>query len=102
MGSKYRFTCPECGYKALVSGGRDVGMSAVVRTMTCSDCIKLVDVLIGRCGQDGPSGDPDFDKDLGLCPSCNGQNVKPWSSKHQCPRCGSKMDKGRGPTLMWD
>jgi hypothetical protein len=53
----------------MVSGGRDVGMVAVVRTMTCNDCKEVVDVLIGRYGESGPIGDPDYDADLNIFPA---------------------------------
>ncbi len=69
MGTAYNFTCTKCGYSAKASGGRAVGMVAVVRTMTCNDCKEVVDVLIGRYGENGPTGDPDYDADLNICPA---------------------------------
>jgi hypothetical protein len=48
MGTSYQYTCESCGYEAQVSGGRDIGMMAVVRTMFCRSCRELVDVLIGQ------------------------------------------------------
>jgi predicted RNA-binding Zn-ribbon protein involved in translation (DUF1610 family) len=102
MGSKFNFACPSCGYSTMVSGQRDVGMVAVVQTMVCEDCQELVDVLIGCYGQDGPMGDPDFDKDLDLCPECEGQKVTPWASQHSCPKCGVGMIREDSPVLMWD
>jgi hypothetical protein len=42
-------------------------MVAVVQTMVCDSCSELVDVLIGRSGEEGPTGDPDYDKKLGVC-----------------------------------
>ena len=70
MGSLIRFTCEICDYSVEVSGGIDYGMIAVVQTVTCHDCEHLVDVLIGREGQEGPTGDPEYDKDLQTCPLC--------------------------------
>ena len=79
MGSWIEFTCENCGYRAEVSGGKDYGMVAVVQTMICRSCGQLVDMqLIGRCGSDGPTGDPDYDKDLGVCPECRGNDVSVW------------------------
>lgn len=98
----FDFVCPGCGYTARVSGGLDCGMLAVVRTMTCEDCKKLVDVLIGRYGQDGPTGDSDYDKDLDICPKCRGYNIRAWSSLQPCPRCDCKMIKGDDAVVMWD
>jgi hypothetical protein len=103
MGTAFEFVCPGCGYRAIVSGGRDVGMSAVVRTMTCADCVELVDVLIGHWGQDGPTGNPDYDKNLDICPECSRANVRPWPSHHPCPRCSGQMIKDEDSgLLMWD
>jgi hypothetical protein len=102
VGSHYEFTCAGCGYTAEVSGGRDVGMFAVVRTMTCSQCKILVDVLIGRAGKDGPTGDPVFDKDLNLCPECKSSAVRPWSNRRFCPRCRKKMTKDLKSEIDWD
>jgi len=102
MGEKFNFTCPGCGHTALVSGGRDMGMMAVVRTMTCEDCKELIDVRIGRYGKDGPTGDPNCDKDLDICPVCRGHNVCPWPSRHPCPQCGGAMTKDDDATILWD
>ena len=90
MGTWFQFNCSNCDYTASVSGGRDVGMQAVVRTMTCSDCAEIGDVMIGMFGQDGPTGNPEMDKDLGKCPGCDGESVRPWPRTHPCPKCGSK------------
>ncbi len=102
MGQGYRFYCSNCKYEAEVSGGRDIGFVAVVRTMTCDDCHELADVLIGRQGIDGPSGDPEYDKDLNLCPHCSGSNVRPWTRKHFCPKCGAEMTKDESSHICWD
>lgn len=77
MGTKYTFDCPDCDYSAIVSDKRDCGMVAIVQTMVCEDCQELVDVLIGCCGKNGPTGDPDYDQDLGVCPDCQGQHFAP-------------------------
>ena len=103
MGKIFEYKCGQCEYTASVSGGRGVGMTAVVQTMICLDCKELVDVLIGRFGIDGPTGDPDFDNDLNLCPECRGSQVRPWSKKRPCPRCGERMSKpDNGLITLWD
>lgn len=103
MGTKQTFDCPDCGYSTIVSGGRDYGMVAVVQTMVCGDCQDLVDVLIGREFIDGPTGDPKYDKDLGVCPDCHGHNVTPWPKEHPCPRCKSIMViDPDGLEMLWD
>lgn len=102
MGSLSRFRCPECGYAATVSGGRDCGMVAVVRTMVCDDCRALADVLIGREGKDGPTGDAEYDRRLNICPRCHGTRVRPWKATLTCPRCDTRMISDRNFTLLWD
>jgi hypothetical protein len=101
VGAWYKFTCANCGYSAEVSGGRDVGFVAVVRTMVCKDCQELVNVLIGREGKDGPTGDPEYDKDLGKCPGCEGRHVAAWKKGRPCPKCSQAMTKGT-ETTFWD
>ena len=102
MGTAYNFTCTKCGYSAKASGGRDVGMVAVVRTMTCKDCEEVVDVLIGRYGENGPTGDPEYDANLDICPECRGRNVRSWSRRHPCPQCDGEMKKEPSMSIQWD
>ena len=101
MGTCYRYSCESCGYEAQVSGGRDIGMLAVVRTMFCRGCRELVDVLIGQRGLDGPTGDPDYDKDLGICPECRRKDLVVWEEGSPCPRCEGNMARGEG-SILWD
>ncbi len=106
MGTHFEFICEGYGYSAEVSGGKDRGMIAVVQTMICSDCTELVDVLIGRPGQDLPTDvpeldDPDLDLGYGYCPQCDGKNVAPWEESRRCPRCDARMKKGN-TRAQWD
>jgi hypothetical protein len=103
MGTKYGFRCSKCGYSATVCGGVDSGLIAVVRTMACSDCKEIVDVLVGKWGQEGPTGDPSYDKDLNVCPNCNRRRVRPWSLDRSCPRCEHRMILNPDvPKVHWD
>jgi hypothetical protein len=102
MGTMSLFECPTCLYSARVCGGRDVGFSAVLRTMICEDCRAVQDVLIGFCGQDGPTGDADWDKNLDICPVCRGRNLRAWPATHDCPRCGAKMVESENDFTLWD
>ena len=102
MGTLFRFECSDCEYTATVSGGRDVGMMAVTKTTTCTTCKELVDVMVGQFGEDGPTGDPEFDKQLGICPECEGSEVRPWGRSHRCPKCSGKMIKDDCSEILWD
>ena len=101
MGAWIQFTCENCGYRAEVSGGKDFGMVAVVQTMVCHSCNQLVDVLIGRYGTEGPTGDPDYDKGLGVCSGCHGNDVVAWEETRPCPKCDGRMIEGQ-TTALWD
>ena len=101
MGSRFEFTCDKCGYRVQVVGGKDCGMVAVVETMVCRSCRELVDVLVGRYGKEGPTGDPDYDAELGLCPKCRGREVSAWGEPRRCPKCGGRMIRGR-LVALWD
>ena len=102
MGGMFDFNCPGCGYDATVCGGREVGFMAVLQTMTCDTCKELVDVLIGREGVDGPTGDPEYDADIGLCPECNGDKVAIWPPTMPCPKCDGHMKRSESGGLLWD
>jgi len=101
MGTLFEFRCNKCDYTAEVSGGKDCGMVAVVRTMVCRNCRELVDVTIGRRGREGLTGDADYDRGIGICPRCNGAEVTSWGRSRPCPRCDGKMRKGES-TVLWD
>ena len=45
MGRSYWFECPECGYRAKVSGRADRGLSFFVQTILCRDCRELYDAV---------------------------------------------------------
>lgn len=102
MGMAFRFQCTACAYGATVSGRRDIGELAVVDTRVCLSCREVVDVRIGSFGRDGPSGDPELDRSLGLCPLCSGKNLRAWPRQRPCPRCGARMVAGESPELLWD
>ena len=101
MGTKYLFKCNSCEYTANISGGKDFGFVAVVQTMTCENCNKLVDVLVGRYGKVGKTEDAEFNKALGICPKCGDSDVVKWDKRKSCPKCEGKMIKGE-ETMLWD
>jgi len=102
MGTHYVFECSDCKYSTATSDGRDVGMMAVTKTMVCRGCTEVVDVMIGQFGQDGPTGDPEFDKQLGVCPLCNDSDLRAWPRRHPCPKCKSPMIKDESSEIDWD
>lgn len=102
MGTQWNYQCAACGYSAQVSGGRGCGFVAVVRTMACKPCRALFDVPIGAYGREGPTGDPEFDRKLGACPSCGGRELRPWKKGDSCPRCGGSMEQDPDSLCMWD
>ena len=103
MGSKYTFVCPKCSATQYSSEGRDYGFVAVIQPMICDDCDELVQVLIGKMGNVGPSGDPEFDINLNTCSECKGKNLRIWPSDHPCLNCGTSMEiSDHGPIVDWD
>jgi len=102
MGTRHQYKCENCGYSAVVSGGIDCGFVAVVQTMICHDCERLVDVLVGRCGFVGPTGDLEYDKELGLCPRCHGNNLTTWTDLRACPKCDDSMINDMSLIVNWD
>ncbi|MCM8817757.1 MAG: hypothetical protein NC913_09685 [Candidatus Omnitrophica bacterium] len=112
MGTKYQFTCRQCGYTEVVSGGKDCGMFAVVKTFNCYNCMKTVDVFVGVFGKEykdianlkkAMGTTKEIIKDFRKCPEClKSDCLVEWNSKRRpCPKCGGKMQKGK-EILLWD
>jgi hypothetical protein len=100
LGTSFQFLCPSCGYAAEACSGRQRGFEAVLRTMVCKDCMAVVDVLIGRFGIDGPTGDAAYDARPDRCPDCKGTNLRRWVAR-RCPKCRATMARG-DRTWLWD
>jgi hypothetical protein len=45
VGKTFLFECPQCQYRAIVSGGADGGLNCDVQTVICRECRKLFDVF---------------------------------------------------------
>ena len=45
MGRSYWFECVKCGYRAVVAGRADRGLSLVIQTILCRDCKQLYDAV---------------------------------------------------------
>lgn len=98
MGQTFEFKCPDCGYRAEVSGGEDCGDIVITETMVCKKCRRVVDVEVGF-SQPSPDNKPD--KNMGRCPKCHSDEVTPWGKGWPCPKCGEMMIKGRS-VCLWD
>jgi hypothetical protein len=106
MGRSYWFECPQCGYRASVSGGADRGMHFCVQTILCRDCNALYDAVtrlrlpqpLGTLGQGGGLRQakplpvspplkvaPSFQSAVNRLP-CTGLKLSRWVPfKIQCP-----------------
>ncbi len=93
MGSSSRFSCPACGYEALVSGGDDAGFSLLTTTVLCEECRELYDVETGS-PHAGRTTEP-------ACPVTAAHRVSRWEHPGPCPRCGGRMDL-QGTEVLWD
>ena len=77
-------------------------MLATIETMICRDCREVVDIVIGRYGKEGLTGDSDYDKTIGVCPKCGGKDVSVWQKSKPCPKCDGRMEMGEGCVVLWD
>ena len=48
MGEKFNYRCPECGFTAQCSHGRDRGFRLVVESLFCSECKTLKNIPVGE------------------------------------------------------
>jgi hypothetical protein len=46
MGRSFLFTCPQCRYRAAVTGGVERGAHAIVQTLHCFECAALYEAPI--------------------------------------------------------
>ena len=99
MGMYSKFGCPDCGYTAEVSGGKDRGGYISVETSICTRCKELVDVLTGvfDCKK------TDLEKRIGKCPKCGRKKcLIPWNPEERlCPKCGGNVEN-KGSIGLWD
>jgi hypothetical protein len=45
VGKTFQFECPQCQYRAKISGGADSGLDCDVQTIVCRSCRELFDVF---------------------------------------------------------
>jgi len=102
MGQLHAFTCPACGYRADVCGGKDIGLHAVLATVACRNCKALFDARADQEAADILVGGRTRGRLTGLtCPENPDHCVVQWRHPWACPKCGERMVKG-GTTLCWD
>ena len=101
MGTHYDFVCHSCGYQAVVSGKKDIGMACATTTISCIECQELYDIVISN--EPWLAMEPGFkvSQDLINCPVIRKHDCSIWKYPYPCPKCGSNMQ--RGPVvLLWD
>jgi hypothetical protein len=125
VGKTFQFECPQCHYRAQVSGGADSGWHCEVQTVVCRDCRELFDVFTRvrrRAGAvelvkfpgfyrpeippvvllDGTLGRLVWQECKLACPVVARHFVEPWSDPGRCPRCGNFLEKNGFPFRLWD
>ena len=126
VGKAYHFECPQCHYRAKVSGGVDSGIHCEVQTLVCRDCRELMDVFTKVQRREGATekikfpgffrpeippvilrdGSPAnrlvWQKFPLACPVAPKHQVEAWQDLGRCPRCGNFMEKNGFPTKIWD
>ena len=88
------YHCSGCGYRTDVIGGMDRDDEVKLKTMVCSHCHAVVDVVVAK-PVPGEAGAP-IDRWLsvpGKCPQCDGVGLTPWPLDRPCPRCNGEMDR---------
>jgi predicted RNA-binding Zn-ribbon protein involved in translation (DUF1610 family) len=127
MGRTYHFECPQCQYRAKVSGGADSGIHCEVQTVLCQDCRELLDVYTRLRRDDLSVGRPPkfpgfsrpevppviladgtgkrrlvWEKFKLSCPVNPKHQVELWNEPGRCPRCGNYMEKNGIPFKVWE
>jgi hypothetical protein len=132
VGKTYLFECPQCQYRAHISGGADGGLHCEIQTVICRDCRQLYDVfkrqrrradaqdLVRFPGFYRPEIPPTILGDSSVnpspkrpaplvwrqsepaCPVNPEHFVEPWKDPGRCPRCGNFMERNGIAFRVWD
>jgi len=132
VGKTYLFECPQCQYRAHISGGADGGLHCEIQTVICRDCRQLYDVfkrqrrradaqdVVRFPGFYRPEIPPTILVDSSVnpspkqpaplvwrqtepaCPVDPGHFVEPWKDPGRCPRCGNFMERNGIAFRAWD
>ncbi len=92
MGTIFKYKCSNCKYTDEVSGGADIGFFIKTKTGFCSQCNRLVDVVIE---------DKFAPVSARVCPICEKDIKQWWVEGKPCPLCQGKMIN-MGCVLQWD
>jgi len=132
VGKTYHFECPQCQYRANLSGGADGGLHCEIQTIICRDCRQLYDVFTRQrrrtdamnlikfpgfhradippviLGESSINPWPEPPAPLIwratklACPVEPDHFVEPWNDPGRCPRCGNFMERSGFPFRAWD
>jgi len=99
MGTLFLFSCPNCGYKAEVSGGKDLGFAIATNTILCKICKELYDVVTSD--EPWKAFEDDWAPTSYRCPKSKRHFVELWSHPGPCPKCHATLTRGDS-TIQWD
>jgi rRNA maturation protein Nop10 len=98
MGYDSLFTCNGCGYETHAAGRASFRGGALLRTMTCHNCLTIVDVVILSFRYRTNQGDEAYGA-MNKCPECGSEKVARWMYDQPCPICGEKMVRNKVRTV---
>jgi hypothetical protein len=131
VGKTFHFECPQCHYRAKISGGPAQGLHCGVQTIICRDCRELFDVFTRMRRPADRKDLPRFPtfyrpeippvilqpssfqpprtttplvwQDFQLtCPAQPKHFVEAWNDPGRCPRCGNYLEKNGFAFRLWD
>ena len=132
VGRTYIYECPQCQYRAKISGGTDSGLHCEIQTVICRECRELFDVFTRQRRRAGaadvirfpgfyrPEIPPVILRDSSVnprrerlrplvwrtfdlvCPQDPKHFVEPWNDPGRCPRCGNFLERNGLPFRLWD
>lgn len=90
MGIFYRFNCTKCCYEVEAVGGRDMGETVELQTVSCRECRALHDAVVSEADLESHRV-----RAVRLaCPEDPNHHIKRWRLGGACPRCGEPEMNG--------
>lgn len=113
VGAAWRFTCPGCGYDAVVAGGRGALFAGPTMTISCKECRELSDVVCWnaedlvavREGARWSVASPHPEATSRTTPACDvdeSHAVAEWVEPGACPKCGATMARDEDSMILAD